>query len=74
MNPAVIDFINTSRDRYLEELTQYLAIPSVSALAEHAGGHAPLRRLDCRSPAGRSASRTCGSSTPRATRSSTATG
>jgi acetylornithine deacetylase/succinyl-diaminopimelate desuccinylase-like protein len=37
MNPAVIDFINTSRDRYLEELTQYLAIPSVSALAEHAG-------------------------------------
>ena len=37
MNPAVIDFINTSRDRYLAELTQYLAIPSVSALAEHAG-------------------------------------
>jgi acetylornithine deacetylase/succinyl-diaminopimelate desuccinylase-like protein len=37
MNPVVIDFINTSRDRYLEELTQYLAIPSVSALAEHAG-------------------------------------
>jgi acetylornithine deacetylase/succinyl-diaminopimelate desuccinylase-like protein len=36
MNPAVIDFINTSRDRYLAELTQYLAIPSVSALAEHA--------------------------------------
>jgi len=37
MNPAVIDFINTNRDRYLEELTRYLAIPSVSALAEHAG-------------------------------------
>jgi acetylornithine deacetylase/succinyl-diaminopimelate desuccinylase-like protein len=37
MNPAVIDFINTSRDRYLQELTEYLAIPSVSALAEHAG-------------------------------------
>jgi acetylornithine deacetylase/succinyl-diaminopimelate desuccinylase-like protein len=37
MNPAVIDFINTNRDRYLEELTQYLAIPSISALAEHAG-------------------------------------
>jgi acetylornithine deacetylase/succinyl-diaminopimelate desuccinylase-like protein len=36
MNPTVIDFINTSRDRYLEELTQYLAIPSVSALPEHA--------------------------------------
>jgi acetylornithine deacetylase/succinyl-diaminopimelate desuccinylase-like protein len=41
MNPAVIDFINTSRDRYLEELTQYIAIPSVSALAEHA---ADMRR------------------------------
>ena len=37
MNPSVIDFINTSRDRYLEELKQYLAIPSVSALPEHAG-------------------------------------
>src|SRR5450759_4076973 len=37
MNPAVIDFINTNRDRYLEELTQYIAIPSVSALPEHAG-------------------------------------
>ena len=35
MNPTVIDFINTSRDRYLEELKQYLAIPSVSALPEH---------------------------------------
>jgi acetylornithine deacetylase/succinyl-diaminopimelate desuccinylase-like protein len=31
----VIDFINTSRDRYLDELKQYLAIPSVSALPEH---------------------------------------
>ncbi len=41
MNPAVIDFINTSRDRYLKELTEYLAIPSVSALAEHA---ADMRR------------------------------
>jgi acetylornithine deacetylase/succinyl-diaminopimelate desuccinylase-like protein len=36
MNPTVIDFINTSRDRYLEELTQFIAIPSVSALPEHA--------------------------------------
>jgi acetylornithine deacetylase/succinyl-diaminopimelate desuccinylase-like protein len=41
MNPAVIDFINTSRDRYLAELTQFIAIPSVSALAEHA---ADMRR------------------------------
>jgi acetylornithine deacetylase/succinyl-diaminopimelate desuccinylase-like protein len=41
MNPTVIDFINTSRDRYLEELKQYLAIPSVSALPEHA---ADMRR------------------------------
>jgi len=36
MNPAVIDFININRDRYLEELKQYLAIPSVSALPDHA--------------------------------------
>jgi acetylornithine deacetylase/succinyl-diaminopimelate desuccinylase-like protein len=32
----VIDFINTHRDRYLAELKQYLAIPSISALPEHA--------------------------------------
>ena len=31
----VIDFIQTSRDRYLDELKDYLAIPSVSALPEH---------------------------------------
>ena len=36
MNPAVIDFVNTNRDRYLEELKQYLSIPSVSALPDHA--------------------------------------
>jgi acetylornithine deacetylase/succinyl-diaminopimelate desuccinylase-like protein len=41
MNPNVIDFINTSRDRYLQELTEYIAIPSVSALPEHA---ADMRR------------------------------
>jgi acetylornithine deacetylase/succinyl-diaminopimelate desuccinylase-like protein len=35
--PAVIDFINLHRDRYVEELKGYLAIPSVSALPEHAG-------------------------------------
>ena len=33
----VIDFINTHRDRYVDELKQYLAIPSISALPEHAG-------------------------------------
>src|SRR5215470_5886070 len=33
---AVIDYINTSRDRYIDELKQYLAIPSISALPEHA--------------------------------------
>src|SRR6266705_419211 len=33
----VIDFINVNRDRYLEELKGLLAIPSVSALPEHAG-------------------------------------
>ena len=33
----VIDFINVNRDRYLDELKGLLAIPSVSALPEHAG-------------------------------------
>ena len=33
---SVIDFIHTSRGRYVEELTEYLAIPSISALPEHA--------------------------------------
>jgi len=33
----VIDFINVNRDRYVEELKGYLAIPSISALPEHAG-------------------------------------
>ena len=33
----VVDFINLQRDRYVEELKQYLAIPSVSALPQHAG-------------------------------------
>ena len=32
---SVIDFINTHRDRYVEELKQYLAIPSISALPQH---------------------------------------
>ena len=32
----VFDFINANRDRYLDELKGYLAIPSVSALSEHA--------------------------------------
>src|SRR6187401_1082181 len=31
----VIDFIHTNRDRYLSELKQYLAIPSISALPAH---------------------------------------
>jgi len=33
----IIDFIQTNRDRYVAELTQYLAIPSISALPEHKG-------------------------------------
>src|SRR5436190_5876090 len=32
----VIDFVNVNRDRYLEELKAFLAIPSVSALPAHA--------------------------------------
>src|SRR6188508_3216757 len=37
MNAAVVDYINVHRDRYVDELKQFLAIPSVSALPEHAG-------------------------------------
>lgn len=33
----VIDFINANRDRYVDELKHYLAIPSISALPDHAG-------------------------------------
>ncbi|MGE5245631.1 MAG: M20/M25/M40 family metallo-hydrolase, partial [Betaproteobacteria bacterium] len=33
----VIDFINVNRERYLDELKKLLAIPSISALPEHAG-------------------------------------
>jgi len=33
----VIDFINTNRDKYVDQLKEYLAIPSISALPEHAG-------------------------------------
>src|SRR3954463_16086429 len=33
----VVDYINVNRDRYVDELKQYLAIPSISALPEHAG-------------------------------------
>jgi acetylornithine deacetylase/succinyl-diaminopimelate desuccinylase-like protein len=33
----VVDYINVQRDRYLDELKQFLAIPSVSALPEHHG-------------------------------------
>jgi acetylornithine deacetylase/succinyl-diaminopimelate desuccinylase-like protein len=40
MNP-IIDFINLHRDRYVDELKAYLAIPSISALPEHA---ADIRR------------------------------
>jgi acetylornithine deacetylase/succinyl-diaminopimelate desuccinylase-like protein len=32
-----VDFINVNRDRYVEELKAYLAIPSISALPEHTG-------------------------------------
>src|SRR5436189_1749560 len=32
----IVYFINVNRDRYIDELKQYLAIPSISALPEHA--------------------------------------
>ena len=31
----IVDHINVNRDRYVDELTQYLAIPSISALPQH---------------------------------------
>ena len=31
----IVDYINVQRDRYVDELKQYLAIPSVSALPQH---------------------------------------
>src|SRR5687768_8304889 len=31
----VVDYINVHRDRYVDELKEYLAIPSISALPEH---------------------------------------
>lgn len=33
---AVIDFVHTNRDRYVAELGEFLSIPSISALPEHA--------------------------------------
>jgi acetylornithine deacetylase/succinyl-diaminopimelate desuccinylase-like protein len=37
MQTPVIDFINTRHDTFIDELKTLLAIPSVSALPEHAG-------------------------------------
>ena len=33
----VVDYIHMQRDRYVDELKNYLAIPSISALPEHHG-------------------------------------
>ena len=35
MTNNIVDFINLHRDRYVDELKNYLAIPSISALPEH---------------------------------------
>jgi acetylornithine deacetylase/succinyl-diaminopimelate desuccinylase-like protein len=35
VNNTIVDFINLHRDRYVEELKGYLAIPSISALPQH---------------------------------------
>ena len=32
----IVDFINVNRDRYVDQLKEYLAIPSISALPQHA--------------------------------------
>src|SRR5688572_10951248 len=41
METSILSLINGSKARYLQELTQYLSIPSVSAIPDHA---ADLRR------------------------------
>ncbi len=56
----VIDFINVNRDRYLEELKALLAIPSISALPEHAADVAALRRMVRRRDAAHRTRRTSG--------------
>ena len=33
---SVVDFINVNRDRYIDELKEYLSIPSISALPDYA--------------------------------------
>ena len=43
---TVIDHIHTNRDRYIAELEQFLAIPSISALPRARGRRSPLRRVD----------------------------
>lgn len=37
MDTKVIDFIHTHRDQFVEQMKDWLRIPSVSALSEHAG-------------------------------------
>ena len=43
-----IDFINTNRDRYVDELKQYLAIPSISALPAARRRRPAMCRVDRR--------------------------
>ena len=42
----VIDFINTNRDRYVDELKAFLAIPSISALPAARRRCSAVRRMD----------------------------
>ena len=58
----VIDFIHVNRERYVDELKALLAIPSISALPEHAARRPALRGVvrggdDARRPAERAALR-----------------
>jgi hypothetical protein len=64
----VVDYINVQRDRFVEELKEYLAIPSISALPEHQGDVGAS--LTCSA----SDSTTQGSSRPREIRSCTRNG
>ena len=70
----IVDFINVNRDRYIEELKQYLAIPSISALPATRGRRPALRRMDARRDEAHRPAERARSRRRRAIRSSTANG
>ena len=70
----VVDFINVNRDRYIDEMKRYLAIPSISALPEHKGDVRKCAEWTARRDAPHRAAERAGSRKRRAIPSSTASG